>query len=72
MGYSWIHLCNYSHCVKWQTMINLEIKDKYKLNALHKALMEVKFNDNSELIIQSSPMVANVMNNVVDELEKIR
>ncbi len=52
-------------------MIDLKIKDKYELNALHKALMEAKFNDNPELIIQNSPMVANVMNKVVDELEKV-
>lgn len=53
-------------------MINLEIKDKFELNALHKALMEAKFHDNpNQPIVQSSPMVANVMNKVVDELEKI-
>ncbi len=53
-------------------MINLEIKDKYELQALHKALMESKFNPEPlDPVVQSSPMVARVMNLVVDELEKI-
>lgn len=53
-------------------MIELKIEDKYELQALHKALMEAKFHpEPKQPIIQQSPMVARVMNQVVDQLEKI-
>lgn len=52
--------------------MKLEFKDKYELQALHKALMEAKFHpEPNQPIVQTSPLVANVMNNVVEELEKI-
>ena len=53
-------------------MININVKDKYELQAIHKALMEAKFHPSPQQpIVQSSPMVANFMNTVVDELEKL-
>ena len=53
-------------------MIQLSVKDKYELQALHKALMGVKFHPEPvDPIVQGSPMIADFMNQVVDELEKI-
>ena len=53
-------------------MIDLKVKDKYELLALHNALMEAKFNpEPRKPEIQISPFVADFMNQVVDELEKI-
>lgn len=53
-------------------MINLKVKGKFELQAIHKALMEAKFHPNPEQsIVQSSPMVSNFMHTVVDELEQI-
>ena len=52
--------------------INIEIEDRQELQALHKTLMEAKFHKQPEQpIIQASPMVANIMHKVVDELEKL-
>lgn len=63
-----------NHCLKWfgDTVINLRVKDKYELHAIHKALMEAKFHpDPIQIAVQGSPMVSVFMNHVVDELDKI-
>lgn len=53
-------------------MINLEIQDKYELLALHRAMMEAKFHsDPKDVLVQQSPMVASVMNQIVDKMEEI-
>ncbi|WP_416395644.1 hypothetical protein [Allohahella sp. A8] len=58
--------------LKKGAVINLQVKDKFELQAIHKALMEAKFHPSPEQpIVQSSPMVANFMHKVVNELEKI-
>ena len=53
-------------------MNRLILEDYYDLLNLHKALMEAKFHDNPENSdVAGSPVIAQIMNNIVDILSKI-
>jgi len=53
-------------------MITLELKDKYELLALYKTICAAKFTDSPhDPVIQSSPYVANTVNNIVQKLIEV-
>lgn len=53
-------------------MRKFEITNYYELLNLHKALMEAKFHDNPDNEdIAGSPIIAEIMNNIVDVLTNI-
>ena len=53
--------------------IKLEIKDYYVLLNLHKALLEAKFHlEPDNVLVCSSPIIANLCDEIVDLLEKMR
>lgn len=50
----------------------MKVSDKYDLIALHRCLLEAKFNPNpSDYDIAGSPIVAKLANQVIDHLEQI-
>lgn len=50
----------------------MKIEDKFELMALHRCLLEAKFNPNpNDRDIAGSPIVAKLINQLTDELEKI-
>ena len=52
--------------------IKLEIKDYYVLLNLHKALLEAKFHNNPDnILVSSSPIIADLSNEVVDILTEL-
>ena len=52
--------------------IKLEIKDYYVLLNLHKALLEAKFHENPDnILVSSSPIIANLCDEIIEILEKI-
>lgn len=53
-------------------MRKFELSDYYDLLNLHKALMEAKFHDNPDNeYISGSPIIAKIMNEIVDILAEI-